>query len=270
LFAVCEKLARQVVVRNGGRIEKGANGEERFMIPVRKTTPDAFTPSWSAPAPTGSRFTEEEMAKQRFALRLPYPEEVADPDPTVRVQKTLDALFPGWKTSENAPAMKPGLVAYVRVAPDQSIIYGLVKTHPPKPGVPVTLSRSLKVPYGDPKLHFDVLNSPGGDFKLVVRVNGETIRSDYSLVIMGDVREGGRVVAAGSIFVLGCLFGEAGAGVTKNSYSHRSYWLLRGAAYRNLFVNPIITHKVIKSTTYLGFLPKPPLGGNFIIITYFH
>jgi hypothetical protein len=42
----------------------------------------------------------------------------------------------------------------------------------------VTLSRSLKVPYGDPKLHFDVLNSPGGDFKLVVRVNGETIRSE--------------------------------------------------------------------------------------------
>ena len=179
LFAVCEKLARQVVVRNGGRIEKGANGEERFVILVRKTTPDAFTPSWSAPAPTGSRFTEEEMAKQRFALRLPYPEEVADPDPTVRVQKTLDALFPGWKTSENAPALNPGLVTDVRIASGPTgTVYGLLRTHPPKPGVPVTLSRSLKVPYGDPRLHFDVLNSPGGDFKLVVRVNGETIRSE--------------------------------------------------------------------------------------------
>ena len=46
--------------------------------------------------------------------------------------------------------------------------------------------------------------------------NGETIRSDYSLVIMGDVREGGRVEAAGSIFVLGCLFGEAAAGIEGN------------------------------------------------------
>ena len=178
LFAACEKLARQVVVRNGGRIEKGANGEEWFVIPVRKTTPDAFAPSWSAPAPTGSRFTEEEMSRQRFALKLPDPEKVADPDPTVRVQKTLDALFPGWKTSENAPAMEPGLVTDVRVAPDKSIIYGLVRTHPPKPGVPVTLTRTIKVPYGDPKLHFDVLNSPGGDFRLVVRVNGKTVRSE--------------------------------------------------------------------------------------------
>ena len=179
LFAACEKLARQVVVRNGGRIEKGANGEEQFVIPVRKTTPDAFAPSWSAPAPTGSRFTEEEMAKQRFALRLPYPEEVADPDPTVRVQKTLDALFPGWKTSKNAPALDPGLVTNIRIANGPTgTVYGLLRTHPPKPGVPVTLSRSLKVPYGDPRLHFDVLNSLGGDFKLVVRVNGETIRSE--------------------------------------------------------------------------------------------
>ncbi len=49
--------------------------------------------------------------------------------------------------------------------------------------------------------------------------SGETIRSDYSLVIMGDVREGGRVEAAGSIFVLGCLFGEAAAGIDGNRSS---------------------------------------------------
>ena len=68
LFAVCEKLARQVVVLCGGRVEKGADGAERFVIPVKKPVPDAFVPSWNAPAPTGSRFSESEMAKQRFAL----------------------------------------------------------------------------------------------------------------------------------------------------------------------------------------------------------
>ena len=81
LFAVCEKLARQVVVRNGGRIEKGADGAERFVIPVKMPVPDPFVPSWNAPAPAGSRFTEGEMAKQRFALKLPDPEMVSDPDP---------------------------------------------------------------------------------------------------------------------------------------------------------------------------------------------
>lgn len=34
------------------------------------------------------------------------------------------------------------------------------------------------MPYGDPKLHFAVTHSPSGDFKLVVRVNGETVRSE--------------------------------------------------------------------------------------------
>ena len=74
LFAVCEKLARQVVVRNGGRVEKGADGAERFVIPVKAPKPDPFVPSWNAPAPTGSRYAEEEMAKQRFVQRRPTPE----------------------------------------------------------------------------------------------------------------------------------------------------------------------------------------------------
>lgn len=63
LFAVCEKLARQVVVRYGGRVEKGTDGAECFVIPVQTPVPDAFIPSWKAPAPTGARYTEAERAK---------------------------------------------------------------------------------------------------------------------------------------------------------------------------------------------------------------
>ena len=42
LLDVCEKLARQGLVRVGGRIEKDANGEEVFVIPVKAPTPSKF------------------------------------------------------------------------------------------------------------------------------------------------------------------------------------------------------------------------------------
>ncbi len=63
LMEVCEKLARQIVVKNGGRVEKGADGVEKFVIPLKRPVPDAFLPSWKAPSPVGSRYTAEEMKK---------------------------------------------------------------------------------------------------------------------------------------------------------------------------------------------------------------
>ena len=173
-FAACEKLARQVVERNGGRIEKDAGVVERFVIPVKKPVPDPFTPSWNAPAPKGCRYTEEEMAKQKFVLRLPKAEDVSGPDPTVRVQKTLDVLAPGWKTSKNGGYMNPG---FLTIPSTTAGLLGLVRTHPPKEGEAVTLSRTVKLPDGDPMLHFEVANEDKGNFKLVVRVNGIALMS---------------------------------------------------------------------------------------------
>ncbi len=66
LLEVCEKLARQVVVKHGGRIETDADGVERFVIPVTKPVPDEFIPSWKASAPDtpdGVRYTAEEMKR---------------------------------------------------------------------------------------------------------------------------------------------------------------------------------------------------------------
>ena len=63
LLDVCEKLARQAVVRSGGRIEKDADGEEVFVIPVAAPKPSKFE-DLKHPGPiAGSRFTEEEMAQ---------------------------------------------------------------------------------------------------------------------------------------------------------------------------------------------------------------
>ena len=47
LIDVCEKLARQVVLQEGGRIEKDANEEDVLVIPVRQPQPGPLEQSGS-------------------------------------------------------------------------------------------------------------------------------------------------------------------------------------------------------------------------------
>jgi hypothetical protein len=167
LLDVCEKLARQVVAQQGGRVEKGADGKEWFVIPMRPSRPSASALSW-APGPiANSLFTSEEMGKIKFAIKVYASEQFADPDPTKRVQKVLDVCFPGWKTSENAPDMNPGYREQMERT------YNVLVTHPPKKGEPVVLTKTVKIPEGDPRLTVKVANAPNGDFRLVVKVDGE-------------------------------------------------------------------------------------------------
>ncbi|MBN2217923.1 MAG: ADP-ribosylglycohydrolase family protein, partial [Pirellulales bacterium] len=71
LLSVCEALARQAVVRSGGRIERDAAGEEVFVIPVVAPKPGPPEQCWS-PGPTaGSRFSKAE--KQQITVA---PEEI--------------------------------------------------------------------------------------------------------------------------------------------------------------------------------------------------
>jgi len=64
LIDVCEKLAREIVVQAGGRIEKNEAGEEIFIIPVKEPQPSEFVTSWE-PGPTaGSVFTNDELPQQ--------------------------------------------------------------------------------------------------------------------------------------------------------------------------------------------------------------
>ena len=63
VFEVSEKLARQAVVRAGGKIEKNEKGEEVFVIPVEEPRPPKLE-QVTAPGPiANSKFTPEEMAK---------------------------------------------------------------------------------------------------------------------------------------------------------------------------------------------------------------
>lgn len=63
LIAACEKVAREAVVKGGGRIEKDANGEEWFVIPVNAPKPSKYETVWSPGPVQNSKFTPEEMRK---------------------------------------------------------------------------------------------------------------------------------------------------------------------------------------------------------------
>ena len=63
LIEVCEKLARQAVVKAGGRIEKEASGEEVFVIPVETPKPSKLEQCWEPGPAANSRFTEDEMKR---------------------------------------------------------------------------------------------------------------------------------------------------------------------------------------------------------------
>lgn len=63
VYEVSESLARQSVVRAGGKIEKAAKGEEVFVIPVHTAKPGAYEKGY-APGPIAeAKFTPEEMAR---------------------------------------------------------------------------------------------------------------------------------------------------------------------------------------------------------------
>ena len=63
LVEVSEKLARQAVLRAGGRIEQNASGEEEFVIPVVATVPGTLEQSHNPGPIAGSVFTDAEWSK---------------------------------------------------------------------------------------------------------------------------------------------------------------------------------------------------------------
>jgi hypothetical protein len=167
LKAVCEKLARQIVVQQGGRMDG-----DTFVIPAAPVRPSTLELSWAPGPVANSRFTEEEYAKVRFK---PHPAEVADPDPTKRVQAAVSELFKGtsgtatWTVSPNGPDMNPGYRAEYHGRKH------VVMTHPLDKDTGVTLSKDLDVPNGSPKLVVTIANHAEGDFVFIAKVDGEEV-----------------------------------------------------------------------------------------------
>ncbi len=169
LFAASEKLARQVVSCNGGRVEKGPDGADRFVIRVVKPKPDPYVPSWEAPPPVGSFYTDEEMSLQKYSVRLANPCDRTDSNQYVRVQSTLDAIMPGWKVKKCCNHDRAGLwikttVPHVAVFTDSA-------------DEPAVVSRTFTIPAGRPNLRFTCGAYSRHTCTFAVRVNGEEMLS---------------------------------------------------------------------------------------------
>lgn len=63
LLEVCEKLARQAVIRSGGRIQRAGNDDEVLVIPVQAAKPGAVERCWDAGPADDVRFTDSERAR---------------------------------------------------------------------------------------------------------------------------------------------------------------------------------------------------------------
>lgn len=161
LMTVCEALARDAVVREGGRIVSEDGKEILF---VRRKHPEAspLEQSWDPGPVAGSRYTDAELNEQ---IR---PQELSDG--RTDMSKVIAEFAPDWRIEDCGLEMDPGIRAKYRGR--QRVLV----THPDDGETPCVLSRDIAVPANaDAKLRLTVSHHDGGDWQLVVRINGHEV-----------------------------------------------------------------------------------------------
>lgn len=157
LVAVSEKLARDVVVASGGRIEM-QGGEEFLVLPVRPPQPSKLELTWSPGPVAGSLFTSEEMAR------------IVQFDVPPSVLEQMPKFAPEWKVANCGTEMDPGL--RTEWGGRQNVLV----THPLDPETACMISRQYAVPPGkQTKLRVVVGHDPRGDFAFEIRVDGKRV-----------------------------------------------------------------------------------------------
>ncbi|HOJ74496.1 MAG TPA: ADP-ribosylglycohydrolase family protein [Phycisphaerae bacterium] len=163
LIAACEKVAREAVVQSGGRIEKDADGQEVFVLPVTRPVPSKLEQCWNPGPIAGSRFTAEEMARINPP---PPPNEAARID----INEAVAKFAPGWMAKDCGAAMSPGIR-------DVGGRKNVLVTHPISENMPCVLGRRLDVlPDKKTTLHLEVGHHPEGDWLLSVTADRELVR----------------------------------------------------------------------------------------------
>jgi hypothetical protein len=158
LVKVCEELARQAVLRSGGRVERDSSGREVLVIPVHEPKPSKLEQCWDPGPVARSRFTEEESAKIEFVSAQK------------QLQQDLERVLPGWKLSHCGPDMEPGIRA--QFAGKRNVFM----THPQNRSVGCVLTKSVDIPAGKKTvLRLVVAHDPRGDWTLVVKANGKQL-----------------------------------------------------------------------------------------------
>ena len=162
LIEVSKKLVRQAVEKAGGKIEKGAGGDEVFVIPVTEPKPTKLE-HVSKPGPiANSKFTDEEMEQIKAPARGGGRSAAK-----VDISKAAAKFAPGWNVANCGADMDPGLRR------EWGGRKNVLVTHPLSRTAGCTLSRKVEIPAGKKTaLHLVLANDPRGDFELIVRADG--------------------------------------------------------------------------------------------------
>lgn len=157
LIEVSEKLARQIVIRAGGKIIK-EHGQEILLIPTRPARPSKLELSWSPGPIANSRFTAREMAKITAANVPPH------------VRTAVEKFAPGWEIANCGQEMEPGLRS--EYAGKRNVLV----THPLDAQTGCVLSRKVIIPANRKTvLRIVVAHDSRGDFDLIVRADGKEL-----------------------------------------------------------------------------------------------
>jgi hypothetical protein len=155
LVDLSEKLAREAVIRAGGRIETNGNGEEEFVIPLQKPKPGKFTQS-ARPGPLSHAvFSAAEI-------------ETLDVGSS-RLAQQVGQLAPGWRvtscTEDSLMGLKENINERERVLLTQSA-----------PWMPCTImTRASLSSKAESYLRLEVGSIDQNPWVLVVRADGEEL-----------------------------------------------------------------------------------------------
>ena len=156
LIDVSEKLTREAIVKAGGSIETGADGEEVFVIPVHQVKPSEFVQSWVPGPIANTTYTDAQMAQIRF--------------PTGSLKRDVQRFAPDWDVVGCLDNPHLGLKA--ELLGRKNVLFTL----PASRTVPCRLTNTINLPADVPRvLHLVVSNFPGGDWKLIVKANGQKL-----------------------------------------------------------------------------------------------
>jgi len=161
LIDVCEKLARQAVLKAGGKIETNAEGQEEFVIPQQKPLPGALEQSWEPGPIQNSTYTEAELDSLRGG--------------GFQLARQVGKFAPGWRVTSCMDDFLLGMKEDASGRPRVLLLRG-------GDWMPCTLSTEVDLPAGVEsvlRLEAGVVN--GAPWTLLVRSGGqELLRQEIS------------------------------------------------------------------------------------------
>ena len=147
MLRVHEQLARQVVVKYGGRIGTDAGGREQFVIPVQTAQPGPLEQTTQPGSVTGEKYSEEEL------------DQMIGP---------VEKFAPGWKVKDCG-----GPVDEAKKCLERD---NVLMTRPLSASSPCILYKKLELPAGKMGfLHMDVGHRPNEDWELLVKADGREL-----------------------------------------------------------------------------------------------